>query len=206
VLADGLWDRYNSGSKSTDEATGRPHGRIDAVRTPERKSVGAIASTSGHTEPSDPFGLPAPPAAAPEPSPPAIPRRRAKEAPRRSRVIVRHVDPLSVLKFSLLFYFCMMLVVMFAFMILYWIMGLTGVLDSLGRILQNAGFGPLVGKGTFRFNSVWIFERLFLIGAISVVVWSLVNLFVALLYNLVSDVVGGVSITLTEKRERRWRR
>jgi Transmembrane domain of unknown function (DUF3566) len=190
-----------------------------AERTPGA-NVEAIASTSGHTEPSEPFGPMAPPALepsqpfgpvtppAPQPSaPPAVPRRRpAKQAPRRSRVIVRRLDPLSILKFSLLFYFCMMLVVMFALMILYWIMGLTGVLDSLGRVLQNFGFGPAVGKGTFHFDSVWIFQRLFGIGAISVLVWSLVNLFGAMLYNLVSDVVGGVSITLTEKRERRWRR
>jgi hypothetical protein len=176
-------------------------GGTDAEMTRGAISVGTVASTSGPPE-ADPFDLPA---REPIP-PPVLPRRRAaRPAPRRSRVIVRRLDPLSVLKFSLLFYFCLMLVVMFALMILYWIMGLTGVLDSLGRILQNAGFGPDQGKGTFGFNTVWILERLFLIGAISVFVWSLVNLFGALLYNLVSDVVGGVSITLTEKRERRWR-
>jgi len=137
----------------------------------------------------------------PEPASPVVRRgRRQRPIPRRTKVVIRRVDPWSVLKFSLLFYFCLMLVVMFALMILYWIMGLTGVLDSLGRILQNAAFGPPPGKGTFEFNGVWIFERLFLIGAVGVVVWSLVNLFVALLYNLVSDVVGGVSVTLTEKR------
>jgi len=128
------------------------------------------------------------------------PRRRPRPIPRRTRVVVRKVQPWSVLKFSLLFYFCLMLVVMFALLILYWIMGLTGVLDSLGRILQNAGFGPQPGKGTFEFNGAWMFERLFLIGLLGVVVWSLVNLLVAVLYNLVSDVVGGVSVTLTEKR------
>jgi hypothetical protein len=138
-----------------------------------------------------------------DPEPPVRepgPRRRPRPTPRRTRVVVRKVQPWSVLKFSLLFYFCLMLVVMFALLILYWIMGLTGVLDSLGRILQNAGFGPQPGKGTFQFNGPWMFERLFLIGLVGVVVWSLVNLLVAVLYNLVSDVVGGVSVTLTEKR------
>src|SRR6266542_4252811 len=95
---------------------------------------------------------------------------------RRAKVVVRRVEPWSVLKFSLLFYFCLMLVGIFALMVLYWIMGLTGVLDSLGRILQHAGFGPQP-TGTFRFDGTWIFERLFLMGAIGVVVWSLVNLF-----------------------------
>jgi hypothetical protein len=162
----------------------------------------AIASTSETAETAaESYGRTGP--VGPPPSQPTAPptrRRSPRIDPRRSRVVVRRLDPWSVFKFSLLFYFCLMLVVSFALLILYWIMGLTGVLDSLGRILQNAGFGPLVGKGTFRFDSFWIFERVFAIGAINVVVWSLVNLFGALLYNLVSDVVGGISITLTEKR------
>jgi len=171
-------------------------GGADPERTPGAISVGTIASTSGPPD-ADPYALPPS-----EPAPPALtPRRRApRPVPRRSRVVVRRLDPLSVLKFSLLFYFCLMLVVMFALMIVYWVMGLTGVLDSLGRMLQNAGFGPDAGKGTFEFNGVWIFERLFIFGAVGVVVWSLVNLCAAVLYNLVSDVVGGVSVTLTEKR------
>jgi hypothetical protein len=171
----------------------------DAAGPVRSDQVDVMASTSEQVE--------VPPVERLEPEPPVPasprepgPRRRPRPVPRRTRVVVRKVQPWSVLKFSLLFYFCLMLVVMFALMIVYWIMGLTGVLDSLGRILQNAGFGPQPGKGTFRFDGVWMFERLFLIGAIGVVVWSLVNLLVAVLYNLVSDVVGGVSITLTEKR------
>ncbi len=182
--------------------------------------VGVIASTSEPTEAANQAAAPA--ATQSEPvapvvtspgivGPPATSQgpvtaqtaqtgRRAQTAPRRSRVVVRRLEPWSVFKFSLLFYFCLMLIVMFALMILYWIMGLTGVLDSAGRILQNAAFGPPPGKGTFRFNGVWIFQRLFAIGAVGVLVWSLVNLFVALLYNLVSDVVGGISVTLSEKR------
>jgi hypothetical protein len=33
-----------------------------------------------------------------------------------------------------------------------------------------------------------------------VVVWSLINVFVVFLYNLISDLVGGVEITLAERR------
>ena len=33
-----------------------------------------------------------------------------------------------------------------------------------------------------------------------VVVWSLINVFVAFLYNLISDLVGGIEITLAERR------
>ena len=66
-------------------------------------------------------------------------------APRRTRVVLRRIDPWSVLKFSLLFYFCLMLVFVFALMILYWIMGLTGVLNSASHLLESVGFKPTNG-------------------------------------------------------------
>jgi len=40
---------------------------------------------------------------------------------------------------------------------------------------------------------------MFIIGIVGVFVWSLVNTLVAVLYNLVSDVVGGVQVTLAER-------
>jgi hypothetical protein len=125
--------------------------------------------------------------------------RRAEErvAQRRAKVVIRKVDPWSVLKFSLLFYFCLMLVFVLAFVILYWILGVTGVLDSIAKVLSDVGFGGTAG---FEFHGYWIFSRLFLVGLAGVVVWSLVNMLVSVLYNLVSDVVGGIQVTLTERR------
>jgi hypothetical protein len=91
-----------------------------------------------------------------------------------------------------------MLIFLFAMLILYWILGVIGVLDSISHLLSTAGFGnPKTG---FHFHGYWVFSRLFLAGLVGVFVWSLVNLFVALLYNLISDVVGGVQVTLTERR------
>jgi hypothetical protein len=118
--------------------------------------------------------------------------------PRQTRVVVRQVQPWSVFKLSLLFYFCLMLVFLFALLLLYWVLQIVGVMDSLAHLLETSGFGnPQTG---FDFNGFWIFSRLFLIGVVGVFAWSLVNLFVALLYNLVADVVGGIQVTLTERR------
>jgi Transmembrane domain of unknown function (DUF3566) len=117
--------------------------------------------------------------------------------PRQTKVVIRRVHPWSVFKFSLLFYFCLMLVLVFALVILYEVLSVLGVLDSLAHLLQTSGFGS---KNGFKFNGPWIFTRVFVVGLISVVVWSVVNLFVTLLYNLVADVVGGVQVTLGERR------
>src|SRR5256712_6963151 len=99
---------------------------------------------------------------------------------RQTRVVIRRVQPWSVFKFSLLFYFCLMLIFLFALVILYWVLGVIGVLDSVSHLL-----GELLAVKDFRINGFWIFSRMFLIGVVGVVVWSLVNMCVALLYNLV---------------------
>jgi Transmembrane domain of unknown function (DUF3566) len=117
---------------------------------------------------------------------------------RQTRVVIRRIQPWSVFKFSLLFYFCLMLVFLFALVILYWVLSLLGVMDTLAHLLQTSGFGS--PKTGFQFHSFWIFSRLFLIGVVGVFVWSLVNLFVTVLYNLVSDVVGGIQVTLSDRR------
>lgn len=126
-------------------------------------------------------------------------RRPARDVsgPGRARVVVRRVDPWSVLKFSLLFYFCLMLVGMAALMILYWALGVIGVIDSVERLLTEVGFGSR--QAGFRVNGEWLFARALVVGLIGVVVWSLVNMLVALLYNLISDIVGGIEVTLAER-------
>jgi hypothetical protein len=123
--------------------------------------------------------------------------RQVRKATRRAQVVVRRVSPWSVLKFSLLFYFLLMLVFLFAMVIVYWILGGIGVIDSVSHLLTTAGFGsPRTG---FQIHGGWIFSRLLVIGIVGVFVWSFVNALVAVLYNLVSDVVGGVQVTLSER-------
>ncbi len=115
--------------------------------------------------------------------------------PRHTRVMIRKVGPWSVLKFSLLFYSCVMLVILLALAILYGILGAIGALDSVTRLTRD-----LFADQSFEIQGSWIFSRLALIGVAMVVLWSLINLFVAFLYNLISDVVGGIEVTLAERR------
>jgi Transmembrane domain of unknown function (DUF3566) len=116
--------------------------------------------------------------------------------PRSTRVVVRKVAPWSVLKFSLLFYFCVMLVVLFGLTILYQILGAVGAIDSVESFLSDL-FSSVEG---YRINGRWLFTWAFYIGLFMVVVGSVINLFISFLYNLISDVVGGIEVTLTEKR------
>ena len=142
----------------------------------------------------------APPEPGLEPSPPLSRRERRKQV-RKTRVVVRRVGPISVLKLSLIFYFCLMLIVFGGLLILYGIMSATDVMKNLADVI--AGFGLTdAEKGEFVINGEWLFTRIFIAGFGMVVAGALINLLVAFLYNMISDVVGGVEVTLAEKRSR----
>lgn len=122
-------------------------------------------------------------------------RRFGRPRPRQARVVIRKVGPWSVLKFSILFYLCVMTVILGALVILYGILGAIGALDSVTRLIRD-----LFADQNFEIHGDWLFTRSVLIGFAMVVLWSLINLFVAFLYNLISDIVGGIEVTLSERR------
>ena len=115
---------------------------------------------------------------------------------RRTRVIVRRLGPLSVFRFTLLYSFSVMLVAYLALAILYTVLGALGVLDSVAKVLVSFS---VVAKG-FRFNGGWIFSRLFFVGVALVLMWSVIKVIASLIYNLVSNIVGGIEVTLAERR------
>lgn len=117
---------------------------------------------------------------------------------RKVRVVIRRINPWSVLKMSLLFYFCLMLVVLVGLGILYGVLDSLGILDTTEDLLSELGFGE--GTGGFEFNAGYIFRTLLLIGLISTGLWAALTVFVAFLYNLIADLVGGIEVTLTERR------
>lgn len=124
---------------------------------------------------------------------------------RRVRVQVRRVSPLSVLKVSIIFYFCLMLVMLLGFAILFSVMDSIGLLEPLESLLEDSGFGEQVGSGeearaVFEIDFGYLLRTLFLIGLISTAVWAAFTVFMTLLYNLIADLVGGIELTLLERR------
>ena len=127
--------------------------------------------------------------------PSAEPGRRP--AQRRVRVAIRRINPWSVLKVSLVFYLCLMLVILVGFGILYAVLSAAGILDSLAELLEGVGFGT--AQTGFQFDTGFIFRTLFLIGLVSTALWAVFTVFLAFLYNLIADLMGGIEVTLIEK-------
>ena len=83
-------------------------------------------------------------------------------------------------------------------MILYNFLSAIGVLHSIEHGIRQVSSGATWKHWSF--HAGWIFSRVFMIGLVMVVFGSIVNLFAAFLYNLISDFVGGIEITLAEKK------
>ena len=121
-------------------------------------------------------------------------RLRARKVGR----VVRHVDPWSVLKISLLFYFCLFIVFMVAGVVLWNIASAAGTIKDIEGFFKDAG-----AFQTFSFDGFTIFRATFLIGLILVVAGTGINVLLAVLFNLISDLVGGVRFTVIEEESAR---
>jgi hypothetical protein len=120
--------------------------------------------------------------------------RRSRPPLRRVKRTLRYVDPVSVLKLSL-FYYCAFVVLWLLFVaVLYTALYASGLVDRVERL------GRLFVVWESLDISLWFVERwAFLIGLTCAVLASLVNLLLAYLYNLASDVVGGAEMTFIDR-------
>jgi hypothetical protein len=137
-----------------------------------------------------------------EPTPPGSRR----PGPRRVRVTIRRISPWSVLKVSLVIYFCLLMVALVGMAILFAVLDSAGVIDSIEEFFSIiwGGEEPATGPGqpgtTFQVDFGFVMRILFLVGVVTTALWSAFTVFLAFLYNLIADLLGGVEVTLVERR------
>ena len=112
---------------------------------------------------------------------------------RRGRRTVRKFDVWTVTRASLLLYLALLIVFLVAGVMLWLIAGLTGTLDAVEEAIATT-----VAFDSFSFVGFQLFVGTALIGLIMALVGTGVNTLIAVLYNLISDVVGGIEISVEE--------
>jgi hypothetical protein len=122
----------------------------------------------------------------------------AAAADRRARLVLRRLDPWSVLKFSLLFYLCLMLVGLLVFAVIWFVLVNMGVFEEITKFAGN--FNLTVG-----FPAGKVFRWYIMLGLLGVVVWSVVTVLLTLLFNLINDITGGIEVVLAERDRRGYR-
>jgi fatty acid desaturase len=149
-------------------------------------------------EPTIDVELPTTPASRAERTP-----ARAPKGNRRTRVTVRRFGLWSVFKFALIFSVCMMVVVWLALMLIFFALQAAGVVDSFNNLLGcviNAKTEGTKGCVAASIDGVRLFTTLFGVGLVMAAASAILWTFIALIYNLISDIVGGVEVVLAEKR------
>jgi hypothetical protein len=135
---------------------------------------------------------------------PASPSRvqvagRPHNGPVRASMQIRRIDPWSALKVSLVLSVALFFVWMIAVAFLYLVLGGMGVWAKLnsnvGDLLTSASGqagGELVSSGT-------IFGGAALIGLVNIVLLTAMATVGVFIYNLTTDLVGGVEVTLADR-------
>jgi hypothetical protein len=112
---------------------------------------------------------------------------------RRVRRVVRRIDTWSVLKVSALFSLSLVLVLLIAGIIL-WAAG-----SSVGAIGSVEKFMRAIGFEDFRFVGSQLLKGFTAAGLVLVLLGTGLSVLLAVVYNLISDVVGGIELTVLEE-------
>jgi hypothetical protein len=112
---------------------------------------------------------------------------------RRVTRVIRHVDPWSTFKLALVFSLVGYLVCLTSGVLLWRVADSTGTLDNVERWFTQFGWE------TFQFDGGEIFHNAWIIGLFLAVGLTGAAVLMATLFNLVSDIVGGIRVTVLEE-------
>lgn len=131
---------------------------------------------------------------APIPIPAKVPRLLGRK-PRVRKVtrVVRHVDPWSVFKIAIIANFVLYVIVLTSGVLLWNVANATGTVDNVERFFESFGWTSFEFNGGEIYHSAWIAGLFLVVGLTGAAV------LLATLFNLITDLVGGVRFTVLEE-------
>lgn len=124
--------------------------------------------------------------------------QRQRFEARKVRRLVRHVDPWSILKLALLLSLCLWLMLMIAAVILWTVASNAGTISSIENFVNSSlSLQDWSLNGEFIFRQFGLLSLLWCLGLAAAVVIS------TLVFNLISDIIGGVWISVIEEETAR---
>ncbi|GGS80191.1 DUF3566 domain-containing protein [Nonomuraea spiralis] len=142
------------------------------------------------------------------PPPVEMPKKKSSNnagsrLPRKAHLVLRRIEPWSAMKFSFVVSLVCFVVLFVAVAVLYGVLSALGVFDSLVDLVNQLGKGEQ-GQSSIPidiaswFEPVRILGYTALIGAVNVVLITALSTLGAVIYNIASDLVGGVEVTFSE--------
>ncbi len=121
-----------------------------------------------------------------------VAKDKTRRVGRTTRVVLRRLDPWSVLKLSLVYYLAVFLVILVAGVLLWAGAEAAGVVGNIENFMIDIGFED------FTFVPSKLLSGVALGGLVLVVAGTFANVLLTALFNLMGDVVGGLKLTLQE--------
>lgn len=124
--------------------------------------------------------------------------RRQRFEARKVRRLIRHIDPWSILKLTLLLSLSLWLMLMIAAVILWTVASNAGTISSIENFVNSSlSLQDWTLDGQFIFRQFGLVSLLWCLGLAAAVVIS------TLVFNLISDIIGGVWISVIEEETAR---
>jgi hypothetical protein len=180
--------------------------RLERKTAPERpleRGTGPERPVEGGTGRAELAVAPSEALTAPEAAILATPGVLARRSSRRLRArrvkrLVRHIEPWSVLKLALIFYFCLWVIMLVAGAILWRVAVSSGMIDNIEGFIAS-----LFVLDNFKFNGDELFRAYAIGGLLMVLVATGFTVLATVLFNLISDLIGGVRVTVIQEETAR---
>ncbi|SDP26379.1 Transmembrane protein of unknown function [Klenkia soli] len=126
-------------------------------------------------------------------------RGSGSRGPRRARLQLRHIDTWSALKISLVLAIALFFVWMVAVGVLYGVLNGLGVFSTLNDLIGQLGSTSGDSGPSDVITPGIVFGGAAVIGAVNIVLFTALCTVGTFIYNLCSDLVGGLEVTLSER-------
>jgi hypothetical protein len=126
-------------------------------------------------------------------------RSAAGRGPRRARLQLRHIDTWSGFKISFVLSVALFFIWLVAVGVLYGVLSGLGVFDTLNDLFGQLGTASGSGLGGEVITPGVVFGAAAVIGAVNIILLTALGTVATFIYNLCSDLVGGLELTLSER-------
>jgi hypothetical protein len=113
---------------------------------------------------------------------------------RKSRRVIRHIDPWSVLTFSILFHLAFFASLLLAGVLVWNAAIAAGTIENIENFIRELG-----DYETFEINSDQVFRAAVVIAGMLTLASSVLVVLLTVVFNLISDLIGGIRVTVIEE-------
>lgn len=121
-------------------------------------------------------------------------RRRRRLRARKSRRVIRHIDPWSVLTFSVIFHMVVFAALLLSSVLVWNAAIASGMVENVESFIQELG-----DYETFEINADVMFRAAIVIAGMLTLASSVLVVLLTVVFNLISDLVGGIRVTVIEE-------